>query len=482
MTLVERVLPRELIADLAAYRARGGGAGLETARKLGSEAVIEDLEASGLRGRGGAGFPTGTKWRTVAANASPTFPTTVVVNGAEGEPGSFKDRAIIRQNPFALLEGALIAATCVGADRVVVAVKATFDTERERLRAAIDELDDAGWSENIEILLAAGPSDYLFGEETALLEALEGGHPFPRIAPPFRHGADEINVGGGPVETDTAAEVTLAAADGMTAGPPTLVNNVETMTNVPAIVVEGPDWFREVGTDQSPGTIVCTVSGHTQRAGVAEFALGTPLAEIIDQVGGGARDGQQLTAALSGVSNPVLPAARFDLGASYEAMAAAGTGLGAAGFIVFDDTVDPVAIAEGVSRFLAVESCGQCTPCKSDGLIVAGQLDRLRRTDTDGLDLQQVDDCLATITDGARCFLAHQHQQVVSSLLELFVDDVRRHAERRAEPAARVTIAPLIDLVDGEAIVDPTQATKNPDWTHDRPDSGRTPVDRLRGT
>ena len=159
-----RVLPDAPIESLDDYLAAGGGRGLDAARKLGASGVLDEVEASGLRGRGGAGFPTGVKWRTVAGNASPDLPGIVVVNGAEGEPGSFKDRAILRANPHAVLEGALIAALAIGADRAVVALKDTFTEERERLTAAIGEATRAGWCEGVEVAIATGPSEYLFGE------------------------------------------------------------------------------------------------------------------------------------------------------------------------------------------------------------------------------------------------------------------------------------------------------------------------------
>src|SRR6476659_1759028 len=248
-----RVLDPEPVQSLDAWIAAGGGKALEAAASVGAETVIETIEASGLRGRGGAGFPTGTKWRTVAANRSTTLPSTVVVNGAEGEPGSFKDRLILRRNPYRVIEGALIAAGAIGADRVIIAVKASFEAEVARLRVAVDEIRQAGWvDESIEMSVFEGPSEYLYGEETALLEVIDGRSPFPRVAPPFRHGVDEIGE-----DTSEAAETDMAGPGAGEAAPPTLVNNVETMANVARIVLEGPDWFRSVGTDASPGTIVC---------------------------------------------------------------------------------------------------------------------------------------------------------------------------------------------------------------------------------
>jgi NADH-quinone oxidoreductase subunit F len=467
-----RVLDPDPILSLQAYVDGGGGQGLSTARGLTSMAVIDNVDASGLRGRGGGGFPTGRKWRAVAANRSPLLPATVVINAAEGEPGSFKDREILRRNPYRVLEGALIAAHAIGADRVVVALKATFGEEARRVRAAVDELTDADWLDGIGVDVLEGPSEYLYGEETALLEVLEGRAPFPRLAPPYRHGADELGDG-----TISPADVDMAGPVADSLAPPTLVNNAETIANIPGILVHGPDWFRSTGTVESPGTIVCTITGATVRDAVGEVPLGTPLRTVIDELGGGPVAGHRLVAAMSGVANPVLPAAKFDTPLSYEAMAAAGTGLGAAGFIVFDDTDDLVGVAAGVSRFLAVESCGQCTPCKQDGREISEILTRLCRNEPDPDDADRLHDCLGTIVDGARCYLATQHQRVVTSIVELAPERFAAHDTAVVEPVEPVLIAPIVELSAGTAKLDRRQASKQPDWSFDDVDSGKSPAD-----
>ena len=301
-----RVLDASPVVGLDAYRSIGGGKGLEAARRLGAAAVIDEVDASGLRGRGGAGFPTGRKWRTVASYETPDVPAIVAVNAAEGEPGSFKDRAIIRANPYRVIEGALIAALAVDADRVVIATKASFAREIERLQSAVDEIVAAGWAEGVDVSVLAGPSEYLYGEETALLEVLDGREPFPRIAPPWRRGIDDVPLHpGGHVEWAAANELVTPESDFPVA--PALVDNVETLANVPGILAEGADWFRELGTPESPGTIVCTVSGRTRRAGVAEVEMGATLAEVIEAVGGGARSGRKLVAARVGCRERVHP-------------------------------------------------------------------------------------------------------------------------------------------------------------------------------
>jgi NADH-quinone oxidoreductase subunit F len=417
----------------------------------------------------------------VVANRTSELPSTVVVNAAEGEPGSFKDRAIVRADPFRVLEGALIAAHAVGADSVIVATKASFARERERLQAAIDEIGRAGWTDAVPVTLFSGPGEYLYGEETALLEAIDGRPPFPRIAPPYREGVDEVFEHDDDTTSGTgsAAHVEMAGPTGETVAPPTLAGNTETFANLPGIVRNGAEWFRELGTPESPGTVVCTVSGATTRSGVGEFELGTPLRQVLDEIGGGARDGRELVAVMSGVANPLLPASAFDTLVSYEAMRAAGAGLGAAGFIVFDDADDLVAVAAGVSRFLAVESCGQCRHCKDDGLVLAGLLAHLTASRIASDELAELRNRLDLVTEGARCNLATQQQVVVGSVLERFPDVVAAHADGQAPAVEPVPIAAIVDLVDGRAVLDDAQRTKQPDWTHDEFDSGQWPADRL---
>jgi NADH:ubiquinone oxidoreductase subunit F (NADH-binding) len=473
MGLVTRVLPGVAVASLDDYLGAGGSRGLGAARKLGAASIVDEVEAAGLRGRGGAGFPTGVKWRTVAGFESAAVPTTVVVNGAEGEPGTFKDRTLLRANPYAVIEGAVIAALAVDADRVIIAVKERFTAERTRLETAIAEIRaSTDWFEDVAIGVVAGPGEYLYGEETGLLEVLDGRPPFPRVTPPFRRGIDET----GP-HANSAGGTEMAQVGGEGA-PPVLVNNVETMANVPALLAEGADWFRELGTSESPGTIVVTVSGATGRHGVAEVELGTSLGEAIELIGGGPRAGGRLVAALSGVANPMVPAELFGTPLTYEAMRSIGSGLGAAGFIVFDDRTDLAAVAAGVSRFLAVESCGQCTPCKQDGQVIAETLVRVLSGRGRDRDLEVVADRVSTVADEARCFLAQQHQLVIDSILQLFPGVLEAHigADEAVEPEP---ILPLVDIDDGVAELDLHQLDKQPDWSYDPTDSGKAPVSRL---
>jgi NADH-quinone oxidoreductase subunit F len=467
-----RVLPRTPVDTLTAYVDGGGGAGLAAAALLGPDAVVEHLTAAGLRGRGGAGFPTGRKWAAVRSRSSTRHAATVVVNAAEGEPGSYKDRAILRANPFAVLEGALIAASTVGADRVVIALRASFDAELAIVHGAIDAVRAAGWLDTVDVTAFAGPEEYLYGEETALLEALEGRPPFPRVAPPYRHGVEEVGTSGSP----EPAQVEMA--DG-TDAPPTLVDNLETLANVPGILAAGPEWYREVGTAESPGTIVCTVTGDTERHGVAEVPMGTPLRAVIEQIGGSPGAGRRIAAVMSGIANPLLDESQLDTPVSYEGMQAIGSGLGNAAFIVFDDATDFATVAHGVSRFLSVESCGQCTPCKQDGLALTALLDGVRQSDAEELDLVAIADRLRTVADSARCSLATQHQVVVGSILERFGDSLRAHVRGDLPAAASLLVAPIVRFDGDVVVIDEREAAKQPDWTYDEVDSAKTPAERL---
>jgi NADH-quinone oxidoreductase subunit F len=480
MTLVHRVLYPEPIATLDEYLARGGGAGLQAALAMDHDAIIAEVLASGLRGRGGAGFPTGIKWRTVRDYHAADVPSTVVVNGAEGEPGTFKDRTLIRTDPYAIIEGALIAARAVGADEVVLATKRSFRTEVARLKAAVGEVRTANWTPDVRIVVFEGPAEYLYGEETALLEVLDGRYPFPRIAPPYRRGERELVETYGDVRSrsNLSAHVEMAGPGDETDAPPTLVDNVETLANVPRIISRGAAWFRTEGTEKSPGTIVCTIVGDVEREGVGEVIMGTPLREAIHAIAGGPREGRTIKAVLPGVSNPVITADQLDTPLSYEDMQAIGSGLGSAGFLVFDDTVDMAAVAAGVSRFLAVESCGQCTPCKQDGVALAEELALLCRDEGTKADLAKVRSLASTVGGGARCYLGTQQQVVIESIIAVFGDELAAHVSGVAAPCEPRLIAELLDVTSQGAVLDEHHLAKQPDWTFDVTDSKQSPADR----
>ena len=459
-------LPDDPIDSLERYLDAGGLEGLGRARHLTSPEVIDIIGAAGIRGRGGAGFPAGRKWRSLAEAIGDTDRAFVVINAAEGEPGTFKDRALLRRNPYLVLEGALIAAHCLDATRIVVATKARYHQELDRVRTAISELTAVGVLGNIEIEVVEGPDHYLFGEESALLEVIEGEDPLPRQLPPYLYGlfTAQPNLGwsagsdqspGGPIE----------ASDN-----PALVNNVETYAHAALVCRHGAEWYRSMGTSESPGPTVVTITGDVQRPVVAEIPLGQPLRTVIHELAGGPGPGRLIKGVLSGVSNPVITPDLLDLPITHEHFGGAGTGVGSAGFIVYDDTRNMVDVAYQVSRFLHVESCGQCNPCKTGTQGITQALESLVLGTATSADIDLIERRILTVTDGSRCYLPTQEQRVVMSLLQQYPADLDvRLAGFSGDLDA--PLPKLIDVADGVATTDPTAGFKRPDWTY-----GETPV------
>ena len=436
MTEPNFLLPDEPVASLDDYVDRfDGGQGLVRCRELAPEAVVDALTRSGLRGRGGAGFPTGRKWASIVGNPPEAGDRYAVANGAEGEPGTFKDRMLMRRNPYQVIEGLEIAAHTVGAVGAYLAVKASFAPEIAALTRALREMSDAGLIGEVPITLVTGPEEYLFGEEKALLEVIEGEDPLPRLLPPYLYGlfATSPRIG-----WSAGAE---PAIDGpvLPAANPTLVSNVETLA---------------------------TVVGDVRRAGVAEIELGTTLRDVIEHVGGGPRPGHDVKAVLSGVSNGVVHSRDLDATVSYEGLAAVGGGLGSVGFIVYDDAADMVAVARMVSRFLYVESCGQCPACKFGTGEVTAYLDRIARGDGTDHDVEVIEARLSSVTDANRCYLGTQEQHVIGSILRTFPEEFAAHLEG-TPPALDLPVPKLVDLHDGVAVYDERQSHKRPDWTYD---------------
>lgn len=447
------------VASLENYLARGGGVGLAKARSLAAGDIIEEIRDSGLRGRGGAGFPTGRKWASVQQGGGRHH--YVVCNGAEGEPATFKDRALIRANPYVVVEGAVIAAVAVEASEVFLAVKSSFGPEREALSRAIDEMSGADLLGDTPVRLVVGPEEYLFGEEKALLEVIEGNDPLPRWLPPYLHGlfVNEPQLGWEAHDTEEGHQ-------GEHEANPTLVNNVETLANVAHILARGSAWFRSMGTAESPGTVICTMVGDVVRPGVVELELGTPLGKLIEHCGG-ALPGRAIQAVLSGVSNPVLTSDQLDTALSYEAMEAAGTGLGAAGFMVYDDSACMVEVARDLSRFLYVESCGQCLPCKLGTGEITAALTRLSSGKGSEGDLERIEQWLPLVVDANRCYLPVEERRVVASLLLSFPEDFAAHLEGPCPRPRDIPVPKIVNLEAGNVTYDVQQAKKLPDWTYE---------------
>ncbi len=449
------LLRREPVADVDSYLAAGGGDGLRAALELGSDGTIDEITAAGLRGRGGAGFPAGRKWRSVRDGGEGR--RYVVANGAEGEPATFKDRLLMRRDPYRVVEGAAIAALAVGASDVFLATKAAYAAEVAALRRAAVELSGTGLLRDLTITVVEGPDEYLYGEEKALLEVIEGRDPLPRLLPPYQHGL---------FATVPIGWEDRGSDHGPWEGNPTVVNNVETLAAAAHILAKGASWFRTMGTAASPGTLLATVVGDVVHPQVVEVDMGTPFADLLARCGG-PRPGRTLVAAFSGVSNPVLTAADFDVALTYEDFARRGTGLGAAGFVLYDDSADMVSVARELSRFLAVEACGQCPPCKTGTMEITERLLAIEEGGGSDGDLGVINARLRTVTDSNRCYLGTEEQNVVASILRAFPEAFAARLEGTAGPL-RPAVVPLIKDIgdDGSVTYDERHLRKQPDWTY----------------
>jgi len=397
------LIPPIPIKTLAEYCTQGGFSGFEKAQKIGPQAVIDLIKKANLRGRGGAGFPSHIKWSGVRGdNSCPT--KYICCNASEGEPGTFKDRFMIRKNPFQVLEGMVTAAFAIGAKGAYIGLKKKFKLELERLYTSLKEIEDAGIVPKNFLNIVEGPSDYLFGEERAFLEALEGRAALPRVLPPYIQGLfyrpDSHN--------------------------PTVVNNAETLAHVSHILKNGPEWFLSIGSQDTPGTGIFTLVGDVKNPGMYELPMGTNLKELLYDIGGGPVTGT-FKALWSGVANPVLIAEKFDVPMDFGSLKKAGGGLGSAGFIVYDESMCMVKAAILFSTFLAKESCGQCVPCKS----TSHKLTEILQTFEDGSasekDFITLKSYCGRVNQGTRCFLSSEEALVVSSLMQKFKSEMDAH-------------------------------------------------------
>jgi formate dehydrogenase iron-sulfur subunit len=393
--------------DLDAYRATGGLRGLRRALSMAVDDVVGDVLASGLRGRGGAGFPAGIKWRTVLEAPGPD--KYVCCNADEGDSGTFADRMLMEGDPFTLLEGMAIAGIALGACEGLIYVRSEYPAAIATLRTAVDIARVDGWLGSdvlgtglaFDVRITEGAGSYVCGEETAMLESLEGKRGMVRAKPP------------------------IPALHGLF-GKPTLVHNVLTLSAVPQILADGPAAYQALGIDRSRGTSVFQLAGNVARGGIVELGFGVSLRELVEDFGGGTRSGRPLRAVqVGGPLGAYFPAAALDVPMDYEALASAGGLLGHGGVVVFDDTVDMAAQARFAMEFCAVESCGKCTPCRIGSTRGVEVIDRI----TAGVDrernLELLEDLCQTMTDGSLCAMGGLTPLPVRSALHHFGEDFR---------------------------------------------------------
>jgi len=347
----------------------------------------------------------------------------------------------------------------IGAREAYIGVKASFTREAEGLQRAAQEMTEADHLGDLTITIVQGPDEYLYGEETALLEVIEGNEPLPRVLRPYEHGLFATAPQLGWASHEEPGHPHAHAAN------PTLVNNVESLAQATWILADGADRFRSRGTSGSPGTLVYTLSGDVARPGVYEQPMGRPLGDLLIDCAGGIPGNRALKMVMSGVANPVLTPAMLDVPADFDALSAAGGGLGSGGFVVYDDRWCAVAVAHEYSRFLYVESCGQCPPCKLQSGRITNALAQLRGDDA-AEQLAVIRRGLDTVTDGNRCYLAVQEQLVVASLLQSFPDDVGAHEAGTCTLRHDVLVPRMVDLTPDGFVYDETHRRKQPDWSY----------------
>jgi NADH-quinone oxidoreductase subunit F len=403
------------------YERVGGYAALRKAlTEMTGDQVLKELEASGLRGRGGAGFSMGKKAGFLPHGEIQKY---LCCNADESEPGTFKDRELIHRNPHQLIEGILIAAYAAGITNAFIYIRGEYEEEADILDAAVTEAYSRNYAgDNIlgsgfgcSVVVHRGAGAYICGEETALLDSLEGKRGNPRLKPPF------------------------PANQGLYQGP-TLINNVETLSNVPHIIANGVDWFRKFGTERSPGTKVVSVSGCVQRPGNYEIELGIPTREIIYGLAGGPPDGRRVKAWFPGGSSaPVLTEAELDLPYDFEHMAEAGSMLGSGAIIVVDDSVPIVSVALRLAEFYRHESCGKCVPCREGTNWTVKMLERIDRGEATPMDLDVMADVQGNIIGNCLCLLGDSMAMPVGSMIAKFRPEFEKHMEAaRLQADARV--------------------------------------------
>ena len=406
------------------YLAAGGYGALATAlQEMTPGEVLAEVAASGLRGRGGAGYPTGLKWQTVAKSSAPT--RYVVCNADEGDPGAFMDRSVLESDPHRVLEGMALAGYAVGASHGVVYCRAEYPLALSRLKTAIKQAERAGWlgegiadedfSFKIDVRVGAGA--FVCGEETALISSLQGGRGTPVPRPPY------------------------PATSGLW-GAPTLINNVETLAAVPAIVRRGGDWYAGIGTASSAGTKVFALAGRVRNTGLIEVPMGITLREIVFDIGGGMVDDRPFKAVQTGgPSGGCIPADYLDMALDYESLAGVGSIMGSGGMIVMDDTSCMVDVARYFMDFCREESCGKCVPCRVGTTQAWMLLSAITAGTATIAELDQLERLSSMVAATSLCGLGQTAPNPVFSTLRYFRSEYLAHIEQRTCPAGACTLA-----------------------------------------
>lgn len=395
--------------DIREYIAQGGYFAAWQALHMPPEAVLEEIKRAGLRGRGGAGFPTGKKWEL--ARSAPGPKKYVICNGDEGDPGAYMDRSVLEGNPHSVIEGMIIGAYAVGADEGYIYVRAEYPLAVKHLRIAVAQAEELGllgsdilgttFSFRIHIFEGAGA--FVCGEETALIASIEGRRGQPRPRPPYPVGSGLF-------------------------GKPTVINNVETWANVPLIIRHGAEWFRTLGTPRSPGTKIFSLTGKVRNTGLVEVPIGTPLGQLISEVGGGPPQGKALKAVqIGGPSGGCLPAELLDLPIDYETLTQAGSMMGSGGMVVLDEDTCMVELARFFLEFTQAESCGQCPPCRIGTKRMLEILTRITAGRGRPGDLELLEELAHGVQETSLCGLGRTAPNPVLTTLRYFRAEYEAH-------------------------------------------------------
>ena len=418
------------LATLEVYERRGGYESLRKALAMAPEAVLEQLTESNLRGRGGAGFQIGKKASFLPKGSMDKY---LVCNADESEPGAFKDRELIQKNPHQLIEGILIAAYAAGTNKAFIYIRGEYERPAEILEAAVAEAATAGYigervlgSElTVSLVVHRGAGAYICGEETALLDSLEGKRGNPRLKPPF------------------------PAVQGLFQGP-TLLNNVETLSNLSHVIRMGGEEYAKLGVETSTGTKVVSVSGCVQRPGNYEIELGIPLREIIYGLAGGPFEGHEVKAFFPGGSSaPLLTADDLDLPYDFDSMAKAGSMLGSGSIIVLDDSVRMIDVALKTAKFYRHESCGKCTPCREGTNWTVKMLERLECGEATPMDLDIIASVQEQIIGNCLCVLGDSMAMPIGSMVAKFRAEFEEHIEQareRRELGPQPDVPPIVGV------------------------------------